>query len=116
MIRAALYLTLTIAVAAGESVTLICHALCDRPAQAEAETCHHAQSATGVSLTHDADCSGTHLLATATLGTELNRRDTHDATLGAVSNESLMTFERPRASRAYSQSVGSPPRTVALRI
>ena len=117
MIRATFFLTLALTVATGESATRICQAVCDRGAEADAEACHHAQSAAPVSMTNDADCLSIGLPATATPRVELSRPDSHGATPVAVSNEPLMTtFGPPFASTVSFLRAGSPPRTIALRI
>lgn len=117
VIRATLFLTLALTVATGESGTLVCQALCDRGAEADADACRHAQSAAPVSMTTDADCLSIGLPAMATPRVELNRPDSQGTTPVAVSNEPLMTtFGHPFASTVSFLRAGSPPRTVALRI
>lgn len=116
MIRATFLLTLALTVATGETATLICQAVCDHGADADADICRHA-SAAPVSMTNDADCLSLGLQATATPRVELNRPGSHEAMPVAVPNEpSLTTSGRPFASAVSFPPVGSPPRIVALRI
>ncbi len=117
VIRATFFLTLALTVATGESATRICQAVCDRGAEADADACHHAQSAARISMTNDADCLSIGLPAMATPRVELNRPDSREAIPVAASNEPLMTtFGRPFASTVSFLRAGSPPRTIALRI
>jgi hypothetical protein len=117
VIRAALLLTLALTVATGESAILVCQAVCDRGAEADADACGHAQSAAPVSVTDDGDCLALGLLATTTPRVELDRPDSPGATPVAVSNEPLVrTSGRPFASTISSLPTGSPPRAIALRI
>lgn len=117
MIRAAFLLILTLTVATGESATLVCQALCDGAAVADADACHHGQSTAPVSLTNDADCTSVGLPAMAAPRVELTPSDSDELARVAVSNESAMTaFGRLFASTVFSLPVGSPPRTVPLRI
>ena len=117
VIRAAFFLTLALSVAAGESATLICQAVCDPGAETDTEACHHGQSAPRISAADDPDCLSIGLAAIATPGVELNRPPSHRATALAVSNEPLMPpFECPFGPTVSSLCVGSPPRAIALRI
>jgi hypothetical protein len=117
VIRAIFFLTLALTVATGESATLICQAVCDRGTEADADACHHAQSAAPVLTTDDTDCLSISLSAMATPRVELNRPDSHGAAPVAVSNELPMTTCGPAfASKASFLRVGGPPRTIALRI
>jgi hypothetical protein len=117
VIRATFFLTVALTVATGESATLICQAVCERGAEAEADACHYAESALPVLMTNDADCLSIGLPAMATPRVELNQPDAHGAMPVAVSNEPLMTvFGRSFASNICFVRAGSPPRVTALRI
>jgi hypothetical protein len=115
--RAAFLLILALTVATGESAALMCQTVCDRRAETDADACHGAPSAARISITNGADCRSIGLPATATPRVELNRTDSDAATPIGVSNGPvMMALGRAFAPPVLYVCVGSPPRTIALRI
>lgn len=110
---------MAVTLGAGDTVTLVCQALCERAVPAAGEMCHDTTSATEPRLTTDADCAAAGLPATAVL-----REDTHRAGLsipdaGVVS---VLTVPATPASAhilgagSTSSTLVNPPRIMALRI
>lgn len=120
VIRAAFLLTFALTLAGGDSVTLVCRALCDRTAPAGAEMCHHTESAAQPTITTNADCNAVGLPSTAIISNEAHRPGLSipDA---ATAVSVAITPAATASAHAFAPGGASPtpgiePRTIALRI
>lgn len=120
MIRAAFLLTFALTLAGGETVTLVCRALCDRTAPAAAETCHHTESAAQPTITTNADCTAVGLPWTAAIRNEAHRPGpSFPDAAGAASvviRPAATASAHAFASGGISPTLAIEPRTIALRI
>jgi hypothetical protein len=73
VIRAAFLLTVALTLGTGDSVLLVCRALCDRAAPAAAEACGHTEPATQPAITTNPDCTTVGLPSTAAIGNDAPR-------------------------------------------
>lgn len=120
MIRAAFLLTVALTLGTGDSVSLVCRALCDQAAPSAAEACHHTQSAAQPTITTNVDCTTVGLPSTAAI-----RNDVHRPGLSILVAGNAASVVVARATTASGHAFapgGAGPilrielRTAALRI
>ena len=105
MIRFAIFSTIVLALGTGESLPLLCRAICDRAALADVGACHHSPSITPLTVTDDQTCGD----AGAPVIAEL-RNPAHQTTAQGLrtSSEIVESHEVPTVTTGHALFVEGP--------